>query len=346
MAGIFLTHGDEVRAQYYGDEALARLRQLGEVRLNRTGAPLKPDRLIELARGCAVIVSDRMTEGPSAVFERLPDLVAFVRCAVDIRNVDVGAASANGVLVTRASPGFVDSVAELALGMMVDLARGVSDATLAYRAGEQPAARMGRRLRGSTLGIIGYGHIGTRLAQLGQALGMRILVDDPYVRIVEPELKQTDLGTLLVESDFVVVLAAATEETEKLIGPEELGWMKPSACLINVARGDLIDERALAAALREGRIAGCAMDVGRAPDQMPSPDLARLANVVATPHIGGLVPEAIAHQALETTRQVAEILAGRAPVGAVNPEHAERLGRLRQEAPAGDKPPASSTFRN
>ena len=262
------------------------------------------------------------------MFERLPDLVAFVRCAVDIRNVDVGAASAHGVLVTRASPGFVDSVAELVVGMMVDLARGVSDATLAYRAGRQPETRMGRQLRGSTLGIIGYGRIGTRLAQLGQALGMRILINDPYVQVVEPELRQTDLGTLLVEADFVVVLAVATEETENLIGPEELGWMKRSAWLINVSRGDLIDEGALERALREGRIAGCAMDVGRAPDQMPSPGLARLENVVATPHIGGLVPEAIAHQALETTRQVEEILQGRAPPGAVNPEHAARLERL------------------
>ncbi len=206
--------------------------------------------------------------------------------------------------------------------MMVDLARGIADATLAYRAGAPPAARMGRQLRGSTLGIIGYGHIGTRLAQLGQALGMRIMVCDPYVRIVEPEIRQTDLGTLLVEADFVVVLAVATAETENLIGADELGWMKPRAFLINVSRGNLIDEAALAAALREGRIAGCAMDVGRAPDQMPSPELARLPNVIATPHIGGLVPEAIAHQALETTRQVAAILAGQAPPGAVNPEHA------------------------
>ena len=125
-----------------------------------------------------------------------------------------------------------------------------------------------------------------------------------------------------------MILAAATEETENLIGAEELGWMKPTAFLINVARGNLIDEAALETALAEGRIAGCAMDVGRAPDQMPSPHLARLPNVVATPHVGGLVPQAIAHQALETTRQTAEILNGRAPPGAVNPEHAFRLGRL------------------
>lgn len=122
------------------------------------------------------------------MFAQLPELVAFVRCAVDIRNVDVGAASAAGVLVTRASPGFVDSVAELTIGLMVDLARGISDATLAYRAGQAPAVRMGRQLRGSTLGIIGYGHIGTRLAQLGLALGMRILIDDPHVKVVEREL--------------------------------------------------------------------------------------------------------------------------------------------------------------
>jgi D-3-phosphoglycerate dehydrogenase len=328
MARILLTHAGDARAHYYGDQALARLREIGEVRLNETGAPLTSEQLIELARGCQVIVSDRATAGPSAVFERLPDLVAFVRCAVDIRNVDVGAASAAGVLVTRASPGFVDAVAELAIGLMVDLARGISDATTLYRAGLAPAVRMGRQLRGSTLGIVGYGHIGTRLAQLGIALGMRVLIDDPHVQVVEPELTQTDLGTLLVESDFVVILAAATEETENLIGAEELGWMKPGAFLINVARGNLIDEAALETALTEGRIAGCAMDVGRAPDQMPSPHLARLSNVVATPHIGGLVPQAIAHQALETTRQAAAIVNGRTPPGAVNPEHAARLARL------------------
>jgi D-3-phosphoglycerate dehydrogenase len=327
MAIIFLTHAGEARAHYYGDEALGRLRELGEVRLNETGAPLAPERLIEQARGCAVIVSDRATPGRAAIFERLPDLVAFVRCAVDIRNVDVGAASAAGVLVTRASPGFVDAVAELALGLMVDLARGVSDATLAYRAGMAPAVRMGRQLRGSTLGIVGYGHIGTRLAQLGVALGMRVLVHDPHVQVVEPELAQSDLGTLLVESDFVVLLAAATEATENLIGAEELGWMKPTAFLINVARGNLIDEAALESTLLERRIAGCALDVGRAPDQMPQPHLARLPNVVATPHLGGLVPEAMRHQALETADQVAEILQGRAPTGAVNPEHATRLQR-------------------
>jgi D-3-phosphoglycerate dehydrogenase len=303
------------------------LRALGEVRLNATGRSLTTAQVIEMAAGCEVIVSYRQTEGPAAIFERLPDLVAFVRCAVDIRNIDVDAASAAGVLVTRASPGFIDAVAELAVGFMVDLGRGLTASTEAYHAGHTPAAAMGRQLRGSTLGIIGYGAIGRRLADLGQALGMHLLVSDPYVQ-APPPLRQTDLATLLAQSDFVVCLAVATAETENLLDARALRRMKRTAYLVNVSRGNLVDEAALADALHAGAIAGCAMDVGRAADQMPSPELAALPNVIATPHIGGLVPEAIAHQALETTRQVAAILQGDAPEGAVNAAHATRLARL------------------
>jgi D-3-phosphoglycerate dehydrogenase / 2-oxoglutarate reductase len=218
-----------------------------------------------------VIVSDRQTEGPAQVFQGLPDLVALVRCAVDIRNVDVGAASQAGVLVTRASPGFIDSVAELAIGFMVDLARGIADATMAYRASGAPRVAMGRQLRGSTMGIIGYGSIGRRLAELGLALGMRVLVSDPHVQVSRRELRQTDLGTLLEESDFVVCLAVATAETENLIGREELSGMKRTAFLVNVSRGNLVDEAALEEALRNDAIAGCAMDVGRAPTRCHRP---------------------------------------------------------------------------
>ncbi|MEM7021047.1 MAG: NAD(P)-dependent oxidoreductase [Pseudomonadota bacterium] len=325
---IFLCHAAPDRAHYYGDEALSRLAGLGELRLNETGRPLDTSGLIASAAGCEVIVSDRQTEAPTAVFDGLPDLVALVRCAVDIRNIDVAGASRAGVLVTRASPGFIDSVAELTIGFMVDLARGISDATRDYRAGTAPEISMGRQLRGSALGVIGYGSIGRRLAALGLALGMQVRVHDPYVEVTEPGLRQADLKTMLAESDFVVCLAVATEETENLLGAAEFRLMKSSAFLVNVSRGNLVDEAGLEEALREGVIAGCAMDVGRAPDQMPSPELAKLPNVIATPHVGGLVPEAIAHQALETTRQVAEILQGRPPVGAVNTEHASRLTRL------------------
>jgi D-3-phosphoglycerate dehydrogenase len=108
--------------------------------------------------------------------------------------------------------------------------------------------------------------------------------------------------------------------------------MKPTGFFINASRGELVDEAALADALDAGRVAGCALDVGRAPDQMPTPALARHPKVLATPHVGGLTPPAVAHQALETVSQVAEILKGRDPAGAVNVNHAWRLARLRPSA--------------
>jgi D-3-phosphoglycerate dehydrogenase / 2-oxoglutarate reductase len=261
-----------------------------------------------------------MTEGRGEIFPHLPKLRAFVRCAVDIRNIDVEAASAVGVLVTRASPGFVPAVAELALGFMIDLSRGVSRVAADYHAGRKPDVAMGRQLAGSHIGIIGYGSIGRYLARLAKALSMEVLVADPFVTIDETDIHHVALDDLLARADYVVCLAVADEQTENLIGQAALSGMRPHAFFINLSRGNLVDEAALAAALREQRIAGAAMDVGRAADQMPTPDLAALPNVIATPHIGGLTPQAIEHQASETVRQVASIIKGEAPVGAVNAE--------------------------
>jgi D-3-phosphoglycerate dehydrogenase len=149
---------------------------------------------------------------------------------------------------------------------------------------------------------------------------MEVLVADPFVTIDEADVRHVALDELLVRSDYVVCLAIANEETEKLIGQAALARMQPHAFFINLSRGNLVDEQALAAALREKRIAGAAMDVGRAPDQMPTLQLAELSNVIATPHIGGLTPQAIEHQAAETVRQVASIIRGETPAGAVNAE--------------------------
>jgi D-3-phosphoglycerate dehydrogenase len=261
------------------------------------------------------------------LFGSLPELIAFCRCAVDIRTVNVAAASEKGVLVTRASAGFVPAVAEWIMAAMIDLGRRISAATESYHAGEVPRAMMGRQLRGSTLGVIGYGQIGRYLCDLGLAFGMRVLVTDPYATIATPGLTACSLPDLLASSDFVVCLAVATDETENLMNAETLAQMKPTAFLVNASRGNLVDEAALERALDQGIIAGCAMDVGRAPDQMPTPALARHPKVVATPHVGGQTLPAIEHQALETVAQVEEILQGRAPKGAVNAEHATRLAR-------------------
>jgi D-3-phosphoglycerate dehydrogenase len=315
---ILLTPTPEFRRQYYGERSLKGLQALGEVKLHEGSDALDAKGLIEAASDIDIIVADRITEGRGEIFPKLPKLRAFVRCAVDIRNIDVAAASAAGVLVTQASPGFVQSVAELALGFMVDLSRGVSRSTADYHAGRQPEVRMGRQLAGSSVGIIGFGIIGRYLASLAKGLGMEVLVADPFVTITDAEIKHLPLEELLGRADYVVCLVVANEQTENLIGQAALAQMQPHAYFINLSRGNLVDEKALAAALRENRIAGAALDVGRAPDQMPMPELAKLPNVIATPHVGGLTPQAIEHQSSETVRQVAAIIKGEAPHGAVN----------------------------
>ncbi|MDN3565084.1 NAD(P)-dependent oxidoreductase [Paeniroseomonas aquatica] len=325
---VYLTHTADALENYYGPRALAALRAVAAVRLNETGRHLAGAELAAAAAGCQAIVSYRQSPGEAATFEQAPDLVAFLRCAVDIRNVDVAAASTQGILVTRATPGFIASVAELVIGQMIDLARGIGDAAVRYHRGEVPAARMGRQLQGSTLGIIGYGAIGRYLAPLGLALGMRVLVADPFAAIEDARLEAVPLEALLAESDFTVCLAVANEQTENLMDAAAFARMKPGACFLNPSRGNLVDEAALLAALDGGRLAGAAMDVGRAPDQMPTPALAAHPKVIATPHAGGLTPAAIEHQAFDTVRQVTALAAGRLPDHAVNAARAHRLARL------------------
>ena len=328
MPAIFLTHPPEALKNYYGDKAVAGLKALCELRLNPLGRELTTPELIVAAQGCRIIISYRQTPGDADLFRGLPDLIAFSRCAIDIRNVDVAAASAEGILVTQASAGFIASVSEWIIGAMVDLGRGLSASTAAYHAGRVPAAVMGRQLRGSTLGVIGYGQIARDLCTACVALGMRVMVSDPYAKVAHPAL-EVDMPRLLAEADFVTCLAIANEETENLINDQSFAQMKPGAFFINASRGNLVDEAALLRALDGGPLAGCAMDVGRAADQMPTPALAAHPKVIATPHIGGLTPPAIEHQALETVAQAAEILAGRIPAGAVNGERASRLARIK-----------------
>ena len=317
MSRILLTHSPDTLVNYYGERALAGLKALGDVILNLNEKPLEGEALVDAAADCDLVVSYRQSPGPAAFFERLPRLVAFLRCAIDIRNVDVAAASRAGVLVTQASAGFVTSASELVFGLMIDLSRGIGASSAAFHSGETPQATLGRELKGSTLGVIGYGAIGREVVRLGEAFGMSVLVCDPYSSGVET----VSLENLLKHSDYVVPLAVATEETENLMNDAAFAIMKPGSYFINASRGNLVDEAALARALDSGRIAGCALDVGRAPDQMPTPALAARADVIATPHTAGLTLPAIEHQSMETVAQAAEILRGRAPKGAVNSQY-------------------------
>ena len=324
MTTVFVSHPQSKLAHYFGDRASAALEAIAQVRFNPTDTDLSSADLAEQAQDCDAIVSYRQTVGDEALFAALPQLKAFVRCAIDIRNIDVASASRHGVLVTQASAGFVPAVSEWIVGAMIDLGRHISASSEGYHAGRPVASTMGRELRGSTLGVIGYGQIGRYLCGIALALGMRIVVHDPHTATGRAEFAQATLEALLAQADFVACLAAATVATENMMNATAFAAMQPHAFFINASRGDLVDEDALLAALDAGVIAGCALDVGRAPDQMPSLRVAAHPRVIATPHIGGLTPPAVEHQAMETVSQLAEIFQGRAPQGAVNAAEAFR----------------------
>lgn len=324
LPSVLVTHPRERLATYFGEQAMANLQSMARVKLNPDAHDWSTPELIEAAQGCDVLIAYRQTALDADFFSAVPGLLAAVRCAVDIRTIDVAAASREGILVTQASPGFGPAVAEWVIGVMIDLSRSISPAAAAYWQGQSVEPRMGRELRGACLGIIGYGEIGRYVARLAQAFGMRVCVYDPYVQPSESAVESMGWHELLACADHVVCLAPATPETDKMINAQALSCMKSSALFINASRGQLVDEQALLQALEQGMLAGAALDVGCAADQMPSPELARHPRVIATPHVGGLTPQAIAHQALETVEQTRAILQGRLPNGAVNPAQATR----------------------
>src|ERR1700759_1589537 len=209
---VLLTPTPDFRRQYYGERALTGLQAIADVKLHEGAEVLDAVGLVAAAQDVDIIVADRVTGGRGEIFAKLPKLRAMVRCAVDIRNIDVAAASAAGVLVTRASPGFVPAVAELAIGYMIDLSRGVSRATADYRAGRVPDVVMGRQLAGSRIGIIGYGSIGRYLAPLAKALGMEVLVADPFAIPNDLTIPHLPLDELMAEADNAALLAVATEQ--------------------------------------------------------------------------------------------------------------------------------------
>jgi D-3-phosphoglycerate dehydrogenase len=322
--GIFLTHSITQRTYWYGEQALERLQALAPVSLNPRDEVLSSDEFIERAKGCSVIVLDRQSRIGAREMEHLPDLVAIVRSGVDIRHIDVEAASERGILVTRTNAGYVASTAELVLAHILNAARRIPDYVAAYRAGDLHAPVSGRELSGSTVGLIGYGRIGRHLARILDAMGVNVVAYDPYAQIDAPASAAT-LDDLMKTSDFVVPLVVASEDTLHLIDAAKIAAMKPDAWLVNCSRGDVVDEAALIDALDRKAIAGAAMDVGWGEDHLPTPEVARRPDVFATPHIGNLTREALEKQPLDTVLQSASILKGETPFGTVNLDRAHRF---------------------
>ena len=248
-------------------------------------------------------------------------LQVVARAGVGLDNVDVKAATQSGVMVVNAPTSNIVSAAELAIGLLLAAARQISPAHASLRNGEWKRSKFtGIELYEKTVGIVGLGRIGVLVAQRLAAFGMNVVAYDPYVqagRAAQMGVRLVDLDTLLRESDFLSVHLPKTPETVGLIGTDELAKVKPTLVLVNAARGGIVDEGALYAALKEGRIAAAGVDVYAKEPCTDSP-LFELDNVVATPHLGASTDEAQEKAGIAVAKSVRLALSGELVPDAVN----------------------------
>jgi D-3-phosphoglycerate dehydrogenase len=295
--------------------------------------------LAAIAEADAVLVRSE-TRVDAEALAAAPRLKVVARAGVGLDNVDVRAATQSGVMVVNAPTSNIVSAAELAVALMLAAARHVSPAHQALRRGEWKRSRYtGTELYEKTVGIVGLGRIGVLVAQRLSAFGMRVLAYDPYVqagRAAQMGVRLVDLDTLLGEADFMSVHLPRTPETMGLIGAEQLARVKPSLVLVNAARGGIVDEAALYAALKEGRVAAAGLDVFATEPCTDSP-LFELENVVATPHLGASTDEAQEKAGLAVARSVRLALAGELVPDAVNVQGGVIAEEVRPGIPLTEK---------
>lgn len=318
--------------------------------------PSGPEELqAALADADALIVRSAVKVN-AKLLEQAPALRVVGRAGVGVDNVDLEAATHRGVLVLNTPGGNAVSVAEHSIALMLAMARTVPQADRSLKEGRWEKKQfMGRELREKTLGIVGLGRIGVEVAKRARALEMKILAFDPYVTpvvAVEANAEMVGWERLLAESDYITLHVSLTPETKGIINAEALGRMKPGVRIVNCARGELIDEMALADAIRSGKVAGAGLDVFAKEPPPPGNPLTCMPQVIATPHIAGSTEEAqeiVGHRIAE---QVREYLKSGLMINAVNvpsptPEEyrslqpylqlAERLGSLAAQIAEGSQ---------
>jgi D-3-phosphoglycerate dehydrogenase len=275
-----------------------------------------------LASANAVLVRSA-TKMDAEALASAPNLKVIARAGVGLDNVDIPAASAANILVVNAPTSNIVSAAELAVSLLLAVARNVVPANLALKNGQWKRSQFGGvELQDKTVGIIGIGKIGMLVAQRLAGFDMKFVAYDPYVKSAPsggPEIKMVSLDELLGASDFVTIHIPKTAETKGLIDSAALAKMKPTAFVINAARGGVLDEVALFDALTAGTIAGAGLDVYATEPCTDSP-LFALDNVVATPHLGASTEEAQEKAGVAVAESVVAAFAGIEVPGAVNAE--------------------------
>jgi len=316
---VLITAGVFSRPEYDG---IACLQSHGLTPQRRQGlGPMDEAGLIAELQGCVAVVAG-MEPYTERVFAACPDLKLIARWGIGYDSIDVAAATRHGVMLIN-TPGLVtEAVADMTFALMLGVARRVPFGDRSVRAGQWPTIFSGQLFE-KTLGVIGLGQIGQAVIRRARGFSMRILVHDPYCEdglcetliVEEPPLEQ-----LLAESDFVTLHCTMCPETRHLINRERLRMMKPTAYLINAGRGALVDQAALAEALREGWIAGAGLDVLDPEPPDPNDPLLQLDNVVFMPHVSSFTHDTIAKVNRRVCENVLEGLSGERPRFIVNPE--------------------------
>jgi len=268
----------------------------------------------------AVIVRSR-TQITAEVIAAGRRLKVIGRAGVGVDNIDVRAATERGIYVVNAPAGNSNAVAEHTIGLLLTLARQLYLAISSLKEGRwEKGTLQGTEIKGKILGLVGLGRIGSLVASKAKGLEMRVIAYDPYIsseRAASMGVEIRSLEDLLRESDFVSIHTPLTPQTRGIIGSRELALMKPTAYLINCARGGIVEEKALIEALRKGRIAGAALDVFEVEPAVGC-ELIRLPNVVATPHVGASTTEAQENVARDVAQAIIDVLEGRLPETPVN----------------------------
>ena len=299
-------------------EGLDLLRTGAEVDVKRG---LNETELIDIIKEYEALVVRSETKVTPAVIRAGGQLKVIARAGIGVDNIDLEAATVAGIPVVNAPIGNTVAAAEHTMALMLSLARNVPQAYASMKNGEwKRSAYMGVEVRGKVLGVVGLGRVGTEVAIRARAFGMTLVAYDPFV---SPDYASrlgaqvVSLDELLVSSDFITLHTPLTPNTNKLIGSRELSLMKPDARLINVARGELVDEAALLEALQADKLGGAALDVfiEEPPDDMT---LAQHSRVISTPHLGASTEEAQREVAIEAAGQVLAILDGQSASNMVN----------------------------
>jgi D-3-phosphoglycerate dehydrogenase len=300
-------------------EALAKLQSSHQV----DTIEMSPDDLLKNIEKYDALIVRGKTKVTAQVIEKGKNLKVVGRAGVGVDNVDIAAATKRKIAVVNAPTGSTVSVAELAIGHMLSLARKLPTADKSIKSGKwEKKAFMGTELSGKTLGLLGSGRIGTEVAKRAQAFGMKTIAFDPYLPPAIAKQNKIELvnkGSLFADSDFLSIHTALTPETKGMVGPQEFASMKKTAFLINCARGEVVQEKALAEALKAGKIAGAALDVFENEPPTGSP-LLGLENVFMTPHIGASTHEAQSRAGMTIVEQVDMVLRGSKPEFIVNKE--------------------------